>query len=315
MDKIPNGKHSFQYDLSEIDATCQMARALSSPVRLEILKLLIGQSMTMSELAQALYVSMSSISMHTKILNSAGLITVVPKPGMHGAQKICGIRTERVVFDFFTSNIMKSMVEPVVLDIPVGSYSEAEIKGPCGLVNNENYLGIEDTRYGFFDIGHAEAQLIWFTSGYLTYRITNKFLIGQEVKCLNISFEVCAEAPGYNNDWPSDIYIKINGERVTEFRVKGDYGQVRGINNPQWWSDSNTQYGELKLLSITNKGTYLNGKKVSIHTLSSLRIKENYYFSFQLGVDEQAEFVGGLNLFGKNFGNYSQDIRVEIQYK
>ena len=93
-----SGKESFSYSLSDIDDMSQMARALSSPIRLEILKLLNGNSRTMSELSKLLYVSMSSISMHTAILKDAGLITIIPKPGMHGAQKLCGIRAG---FDYF----------------------------------------------------------------------------------------------------------------------------------------------------------------------------------------------------------------------
>ncbi|HIX33315.1 MAG TPA: helix-turn-helix domain-containing protein, partial [Candidatus Gemmiger avium] len=55
-----HGKHSFRLDLTDIDRTCSIAKALSSPVRLEILRLLIRQAMTMGEMAQELYISLSS---------------------------------------------------------------------------------------------------------------------------------------------------------------------------------------------------------------------------------------------------------------
>ena len=309
-----SGKQSYNYNLNDIDQTCLVAKALSSPIRLEILKLLIGKSMTMGELAQELFVSMSSVSMHTKVLEESELITITPKPGKHGAQKVYGIRADKVVFDFF-GNLDNEPHRPAkVMDIPVGNYSEAEINEPCGIASGEKYVDIEDSRYGFYDPAHIDAQLIWFTSGYLRYRISNKYLTGENVKSLNISFEICSEAPGYNNTWPSDIYLKINDILFHSFRVTGDFGGIRGINNPEWWSESNTQFGELKMITITKSGTFFNGKLVSENTLTKLKVNENYYFTLEIGVDKNSECPGGMNLFGKRFGNYPQDIRIEIQY-
>lgn len=307
-------KHVFHYSLKNIEKTSRMGKALSSPIRLQILSLLINQSMTMTELSQLLYVSLSSISMHVKVLEEEGLITVTPKPGMHGAQKVCGIRAEKVVFDFFGMLGHEEIESSHIMDIPIGSYAIAKITQPCGIVDSKGYIGKEDTPFVFYDPSHISAQLIWFTSGYLEYHISNKYLINQKVKRLNINFEVCAEAPGYNNNWPSDIYIQINDMTLCGFRVKGDYGGKRGINNPSWWSNSNTQYGELKILSITDEGTSLDGKIVSKENLQTLKLMDGYYFKFKIGVDSSSECAGGINLFGKSFGNYAQDIRIQIEY-
>ena len=35
---------------------------------------------------------------------------------------------------------------------------------------------------------------------------------------------------------------------------------------------------------------------------------------FRMAVPRDAEHVGGLTIFGKTFGNYSQDIDVRINY-
>lgn len=312
---MSSGKESFSYSLSDIDDMSQMAKALSSPIRLEILKLLNGNSRTMSELSKLLYVSMSSISMHTAILKDAGLITIIPKPGMHGAQKLCGIRAGLITFEIQEKSEKEKKPAPKVLDIPIGQYIHAEIAAPCGLVKENGYIEMEDTPYSFFHPEHVQAQLIWFTTGYLQYNILNRDLQNLPVEMVKISFEVCAEAPGYNNDWPTDIFVKINDREITTFRVKGDYGGNRGINNPSWWKDSNTQYGDLELLSIGRDGTYLNGSKVSEETIQTLKLREGLYFSFTLGVDPKSEHPGGMNLFGKKFGNYTQNIRVEILYR
>lgn len=309
------GKHNFTYDLDDVENMSEMGKALSSSIRLQILQLLIEQSMTMSQLSQKLFVSLFSVSMHVKILQDVGLVEVIPKPGMHGAQKLCGIRAERVTFDFFENrkNLTKARPSKIV-EIPVGCYARAEIQAPCGLVNQEDYIDVEDTQFGFYDTRHVTAQLIWFTTGYLEYDISNRYLHADSLSAVNLSFEVCAEAPGYNNTWPSDIDVKINGVTVTTFRVAGDYGGTRGINNPTWWSDSNTQFGEMKKLSITESGCFLDGRKVSKETINSLKVKENHHFTFAIGVNPDSEYPGGMNLFGKHFGNYKQDIRMEIKY-
>lgn len=316
MHRMKTGKNNFKFTLKEISNMSEMGKALSSTVRLEILQKLIERSMTMSELSQELRVSLSSITMHIKCLHKVGLVEVVPKPGMHGAQKLCGIKADKVLFDFFDNeNVESGKKMSKKMEIPIGLYSRAEIQEPCGIVNEEEYVDIEDTQFCFYNPSHVEAQLIWFTTGYLEYNISNKYIQNEDVHSINISFEVCAEAPGYNNEWPSDINITINDKSITTFRVQGDYGGSRGVNNPSWWSDSNTQFGELKKISITEKGTYLNGNLVSIHTISSLNIKGKSYFTFRIGVFENSECTGGINLFGKKFGNYAQDICVEVCYE
>lgn len=311
-----DGKEALYCDLTDIEKTSQMAKALSSPVRLEMLRLLIGNSMTMSELSHALYLSMSSVCMHTNILKETGLITVTPKPGMHGSQKLCGIKAGLITFDLFASSY--SFFPPLpkkVVEIPVGSYCDCDITPPCGLSTSTSYVDCEDTPYSFYHPSHINAQLLWFTTGYLTYRFPNKDINMSTAESVAISFEVCAEAPGYNNNWPSDISIRINGVSLTTFTVKGDYGGQHGKLTPKWWSDSKTQYGELRTLLVSETGCYLNGNLVSDATLESLHMRDNYYFTFTIGVDRDSKYPGGMNLFGSNFGNYSQDFIMEIQYK
>ena len=36
----------------------------------------------------------------------------------------------------------------------------------------------------------------------------------ENVEFLEFSFEACAEAPGYRNEWPSDIGVSVNGVEV-----------------------------------------------------------------------------------------------------
>lgn len=80
-DEAIKNKKDIVLDLSDTEATAKICKALSSETRLEILKCLVDKSMTISELAEAFYLPMSSMCLHIKTLSEANLITVVPKPG------------------------------------------------------------------------------------------------------------------------------------------------------------------------------------------------------------------------------------------
>ncbi len=86
-------KRDIVVDLSDTETTAKICRALSWKPILEILKCLVAKSMTISELAEAFYLPMSSMCLHIKTLKEANLITVIPKPGMRGSQKLCGVKT------------------------------------------------------------------------------------------------------------------------------------------------------------------------------------------------------------------------------
>ncbi len=308
------GKGSYHYNLKDTENVSRLAKALSSQTRLDILRLLLHSSMSMTELSKKLYVSMSSISMHTGILEKADLITITPKPGLHGAKKLCGIKAEKICIDLFEDNNCSPSLSEKYQDIPIGDYAQAKVSAPCGIVTKEGYFEEEDRPYCFYEPEHVNAQLIWFMTGCLTYRISNRNLQTEHLKRVEISFEVCAEAPGYNNTWPSDIFLMINDHMITTFRADGDYGGTRGVNNPTWWRDSNTQFGDLKILSVTDNGVFLENQKVSKENIHSLKMSDDYYFTFSIGVDRGAKFPGGLNLFGKCFGNYAQNITIKSVY-
>ena len=252
------GKGRIFCDLEDCDRTYQVANALASPVRLGILRLLVHKSMSISELAHALNVSISSISMHVSILKDAGMISVASKPGKHGTFKVCGAFVEAVQFDFFTqSKVQKT--NTVSWEIPIGSYSDVDVVPPCGIVGQDGYFEQEDEPYVFFHPMHDKAQLLWFTSGELTYRISNRLFHTNDVTKLVLSFEICSEAPDAN-------------------------------------------------------GTLADGVPVSSHTIESLDLAKGYYFSLSFGVESGGHNAGGMNLFGKDFGNYDQAIKVEIEY-
>ncbi len=317
MELGSRSKKEILLDLADMKETARVCRALSSEIRLEILKMLVDKPMTISQLAEAFYLPMSSMCLHVKTLENAGLIALKARPGIRGTKKMCGIIASDVTINLFAHVSQTVSKPPVYISMPIGNYCQCEVTPPCGLASGSFYIYEEDSPYGFYSPERTNASLLWLTSGFLEYRFSNDILLKKdraEIDHLEFSFEICAEAPGYNNEWPSDIYFELNGYRIMTFHIAGDYGDRRGIQNPSWWSNTSTQYGEYKMIRVNHQGCYYDGEKVSDETIESLGLTEGYYFTFCLGVDPNSEHVGGMNLFGKCFGDYAQDIVMKIEY-
>jgi predicted transcriptional regulator len=78
-----------------------IAKAISSPTRLQILKNLNVRPMDVSELAKALDQTEANISAQIKILDQAGLITCRYEPGDHGVRKINEVTYRRLAINLF----------------------------------------------------------------------------------------------------------------------------------------------------------------------------------------------------------------------
>jgi predicted transcriptional regulator len=302
-------KNRINLDLYQPEKAAEVFRALSVPVRLKMLQVLGEKTaLNISELAERFQLPLSTAAHHVRILEQTGLIFTREKPGVRGAQKICAILTEDVYLTLFDRKKNAAPTRDVSCDMPLGHYFDCSATKPCGIAGRRFYIGVEDAENAFYHPNRIHAQLIWFTTGFLEYRFANQVIKSDAIRELSFSFEACSEAPGYNNDWPSDICVRVNDHEVFTFRSAGDYGDKRGVYNPDWWPDSATQYGELHHLDITAQGCFGDGRKSSDLTLEELGITRGEYISFKIGVREDSEYPGGLNLFGEHFGNYRQNI-------
>lgn len=55
----------------------------------EILKFLIEKSANINEIAAHFGIPQSSAALHVKVLEEAGMISVIERPGVRGTQKVC----------------------------------------------------------------------------------------------------------------------------------------------------------------------------------------------------------------------------------
>lgn len=305
-------KQALVFTLNESEKLADISKALSSPVRLDILRYLTQNSAIISDVAAHFHLPLSSTALHIRVLENAGLISVQPVPGSKGSQKLCGILVDKIQINMFREKASDTPDYLYRECMPVGCYFDYSVLPSCGMVSEYCDLGFEDNISVFVSPSRYKAQLVWLSCGYLEYRFSNSFLKNNAVNRIKFSFEICSEALGYNNDWPSDITLSLNTHEIGILHCKGDYGGRSGHLNPEWWNPSSSQYGELRTFEITDEGCFIDGRAVSRETIHTLGLIYGDCIRFKLEVKRDAKYCGGFNLFGEKFGDYPQDIVMEF---
>lgn len=298
--------------ITSLNEGLEIFKALGSDVRIEILNILLENNhMSMNELASRLNITNGALTSHIKKLETSGLITTSSESAGHGNQKICSIHLDKILIDLEKQEDFQNIYNT---ELKIGHYSSYKICPTCGLASSKALIGeVDDSRY-FEHPDRYNADILWFTKGYVEYIIPNFIPISQRITQITISAELSSEAPGVNNVWPSDISFYLNDVCVGTWLSPGDFGDSRGLFTPDWWFPNWNQYGLLKLLVINKKGTFIDGLKISDVTIDSFNLDYRSGIRFRMSVEDDAEHVGGLTIFGKSFGNYGQDIKVSLNY-
>jgi predicted transcriptional regulator len=270
-------------------------KGLASEVRISILKLLrTGGPKNVNQIAEELLLPQSTVSTNLQILEDAGLINTESQKARKGSQKVC-----------------RSAFQEILISL---LYTQFEVTGPCGLCSKDGVIGLLDVPDTFLDPDRMKAGLLWFTRGFVEYQFPNNTLLKKaKPKALEFSMELSSEVPGTSPNWPSDIFLQINGVEVGTWTSPGDFGDKRGTYTPDWWKLAGSQYGKLKNWRINGQGSFVDGVKISGVTLEDLAVEQHRSVRMRIGVKEDAEHPGGINIFGTGFGNYSQDIVLRIQ--
>ena len=298
--------------ITSLDDGLELFKALGSDIRIQILKILLeNNQMSMNQIANELNISNGALTGHIKKLEECGLISTSNDSSGHGNQKLCSLIQDRILVEIEKPIDLSNVYNT---SIKVGQFSSHNVYPTCGMATSSFVIGeLDDVRY-FDHPDRFNADIMWFTKGYVEYVIPNLIPRNQKITQLSLSAEISSEAPGIDNDWPSDISFYINDTLVGTWTSPGDYGDVRGMFTPEWWPQNWNQYGLLKLLVINHKGTFIDGLKISDITTSELKLDYTSTIRFRIAVEEDSAHVGGLTIFGKSFGNYDQDIVVSINY-
>ncbi len=306
-------EREFNLHIDQEEKLEMIIHALNAEPRRKIMSMLRSSAYSIAEIARRLKLPISTVSFHINILRKAGLISVSIKRNTRGNAKIVSRKIDNLSLDFVSEN--SSVInQHFVQEIPIGSFSDAHVEGGCGMASVENIIVADDLPGAFFSPQRYDAQIIWFSKGFIEYKIPNYMLKNKHINAITFSMEICSEAPNYRTEWESDITFWINGIEVATYLSPGDFGGRRGRYNPEWWSDYSTQYGIIKNLKITPEGIFLDETGVSNHTLNSLGVQKGDYIVFRIGVKENARHQGGVNIFGEKFGDFAQGLVYMVDY-
>ena len=295
------------------DERPDVLHGLASPARVRILRLLHRNGgANVNEIAEALELPQSTVSSNLQILETAGLIRTETQKGRKGHQKVCFAVFDEVLV-MFRDDFERAQANVIDVAMPIGLYTRCEVSAPCGLCSPQGIIGLLDVPETFLNPDRMNAGLMWFTRGFVEYQFPNNArLIGKTVIVLEISMELSSEVPGTSADWPSDITVAINGREVGVWTSPGDFGDKRGVFTPNWWKLKGSQYGKLKSWRVTPDGAFIDGVKISTLTLADLDIGAHHSIRLRVEVKPDARHPGGVNIFGRGFGNYDQDILLRL---
>lgn len=290
------------------DEALPVYEALASAVRIKIIQLLSKNKMNVKELAAALGLSSPITTMHISKLEKANII----KTEKVGQQRISSLRVDKIEINF-PERIFHAF-DTKESTIPIGHYTKFSVEPTCGLATAQNFIGKVDEPKYFMDSDRMNAQILWFTKGFVEYQTPNFLTESETLEMMEISLEISSEFPFANDNWPSDISFYLNGLEVGTWTSPGDFADIRGKFTPDWYPDNQNQYGLLKTIRIMHHGTYMDGEPMSEFTIDDLNKTNADLWTLKIEVKDDAENIGGCTLFGRQFGNYNQDIKIKSYY-
>ncbi len=300
--------------IEQPDDLCRVARALSSPKRVEILRLLGEHNiLNVGEIAAAIDLPVSSTAVHIVTLEEAGLIATEKQPSLRGAVKMCTRQKHEIVFHLNES--AEPMPRVLAQQLPLGAYSAASgIAASCGLASRSAPIGAYNNPRSFHLPERLNAEIVWFHRGYLEYAFSLLAMDEIDIHWLEVSFEVCSQAPMRKAEWRSDVRVHVNGAALGTCACTCDSQGRRGMLNPVWWPDVATQHGQLQTWRVDGAGTYLNGAKIGGARLPDLCLAERDAIAVRIEAPDDDGTQPGINLFGNQFGDYNQGVTLQVGY-
>lgn len=318
MTDRPTGRLTIEGSLARIDAREDDARsvglfkALASEGRLSILRYIGERRVPVSQIASDLGMPASTANRQIALLEEAGLIETQMLPASRGLQKVCRRSVSAILIDLPSG--VHAGDEATATSMPIGAYTSFDVEPTCGLAGPGALIGLLDDPHSFYDPERITAQLIWFRSGYVEYQFPYRVPAGADVLALELTAEVCSEAPMHDPDWPSDISVWVNSVHLGAWTCPGDFGGQRGYLTPAWWPNVSTQFGVQKRWRVGMGGTTIDGVALSGVRVGELGLEPRRPITVRVGVRSDARWVGGINLFGKGFGNYPHDLELRVEH-
>ena len=297
----------------ELKKDLPVLKGLASEIRLSILELLRERDLNVGEIASILELPQSTVATNIIALENVGLIETNSRKASKGNQKVCSPIYEEFIIKFPETE--KGGDDVIEVEMPVGLFIQYEVSPPCGMCSPEKIIGYLDSAGSFLEPERVKAGLLWFEKGFVEYQFPNNALAKNRApQKLEVIMELSSEVPGTNPKWLSDITVWLNSREIGTWTSPGDFGDKRGNYTPKWWKLEGSQYGLQKSWGVTEAGAFVDGVRVSDVRLSDLRLSDHHSIRVKVGIKDGAENVGGINIFGRGFGNYDQDIVLRLTF-
>ena len=161
-------EREFDLKIDEEERLEEIVQALNATVRRRIMCMLRSSCYSIAELAKRLKLPVSTVSFHVNILRKAGFISVTVKRNTRGNAKLISRQIDRFSLDFATDPRL-SKSRQFSQEIPLGSFSDAYVEAGCGMADERGIIIADDMPGAFFSPLRYDAQMIWFSKGYLEY--------------------------------------------------------------------------------------------------------------------------------------------------
>lgn len=301
--------------IKSLNEGLEVFKALGSEVRMKIVELLSERGeMNMNEIAAALELTNGALTAHIRKLEECGIIKTVTECTGHGNQKLCSMKVNQILLSAAKVEEMRE-IKVYETELRVGHFSDYSVSPPCGLASVYSQIGEEnDARY-FAHPDRLQAGMLWFSEGFVEYRIPNMLPQNQKISQLTFYFEISSDLVGETEENLADIMFYLNGQKLGSWITPGEYqGGGKGIYTPVWCSGREKQFGLLKMVVINKTGAYLDGLKISDIGLNKFQLDDQSELRFRFAAEDKSKYKGGIALYGSGFGNYNQGIRVRMHY-
>lgn len=299
---------------SDIPPMARLCDALGNEARLRILRRLQSEpyEIAVSQLGREVDIPLTTLLYHLEKMEKAELVRVYYKSSTHGTQKtvVRDLRGADLRFNYSIRSGDKMHIFKQSMGVGQFVDFEGDDFNFCTAEKQYAFLGDECFHPDRFD-----AQLIYTTAGMLSYKFSNRIAKFHRVTEITLSLELCSEAPYFNNNYLSDITFWVNGKELCTWTSPGDFGDRRGLLNPDWWRSVDTQHGMIITLTVNEHGVAINGEPVNSGVnIKTLHLENGNCVKFKFGNKPTSTNQGGFNLFGKKFGDYPQDIDLVFAY-
>ena len=149
--------------------------------------------MSMNELAGRLNITNGALTAHVRRLEECGILRIFSESAGHGNLKKCSVALDKILIELDGEEKADQIYE---VSIKVGHFTDCQVWPTCGLASREELIGeVDDVRY-FAHPDRFDADILWFTRGYVEYAVPNFIPTRQRIDQITISAELGSEAPG-----------------------------------------------------------------------------------------------------------------------